>query len=151
MKTIEDAIHQKHFPDLRIKTDINIMYTSGWVSAHKHRILRPFGLTPQQFNILRILRGVAPGCVSMRYLADRMIDPTSNASRLVDKLVDKGWVDRRECPTDRRQVEIRITPDGLDQVGRTSDAIQEGARYYDHLTEEEMRQLNFLLDKVRNH
>jgi DNA-binding MarR family transcriptional regulator len=151
MKTIEEAIHQRQFADLYVKTDINITYTSSCLSAEKVRLLRPLDLTPQQFNILRILRGVNPGAVSVRYLAERMVDQTSNASRLVDKLVEKGWVDRKGCPTDRRQVEIRITPAGLEQVARASEVIRLGQQAYAVLSDQEMEALNGMLDKLRNH
>ncbi|MCO6484228.1 MAG: MarR family transcriptional regulator [Saprospiraceae bacterium] len=151
MKTIEQAIHQKHFADLRVKTDINLMYTSSMLSAEKVRMLRPMGLSPQQFNILRILRGVAPAAVSIRYLAERMIDQTSNASRLVDKLVEKAWVDRKICPEDRRQVEVRITEAGMARVGEASEVIARGMTPFDCFSEKEMGFLNELLDRLRNH
>lgn len=151
MKTIEEAIHQRQFADLREKTDVNISHTASCLSAAKTRLLRPLDLTPQQFNILRILRGIRPDAVSMRYLADRMVDQTSNASRLVDKLVEKGWVDRKTCPFDRRQVEVRITEEGLDKVALASEAIRIGQEPFDALLEEEMKALNHILDKLRNH
>lgn len=151
MKTIEEAIHQRRFADLHVKTDVNISHTASCLSAIKSRLLRPLDLTPQQFNILRILRGKGPQAVSIRYLAERMVDQTSNASRLVDKLVDKGWVDRKTCPSDRRQVEIRITDSGLEQVALASEAIRQGQKAFEALDDAEMQSLNRILDKLRNH
>lgn len=150
MIRLEDAIQQKHFPDVHLKMDINIMFTASWLANIKSRALKEFGISWQQFNILRILKGCHPKPASVRYLAERMIDQTSNASRLVDKLVLKKLVDRNVCPEDRRQVEITLTDHGMQEVGRASLELEGGVKsYLHHLTEEEATQLNALLDKIR--
>lgn len=150
MIRLEDAIQQKHFPDVHIKADINIMFTASWLANLKSRALKPFGISWQQFNILRILKGCQPKAASVRYLAERMIDQTSNASRLVDKLVQKDLVIRKVCPEDRRQVEITLTPYGLEEMNKASVAIEGDLRQHlSHLTVEEATLLNGLLDKIR--
>jgi DNA-binding MarR family transcriptional regulator len=150
MQSIEKAIHQKEFKDLGVKSDVNIMYTASWLIAEKTRLLRPMDLSLPQFNILRILRGAKGDPVSVRYLAERMIDQSSNASRLVDKLVQKGLALRRECPSDRRLVEITITPQGLTAVEQATQAIAGHQRCFSMLTDHEMQTLNTILDKIRN-
>lgn len=150
MQTIESAIHQKEFKDLRVKSDVNIMYTASWLIAEKTRILRPLELTVPQFNILRILRGAKGEPVSVRYLAERMIDQSSNASRLVDKLVQKQLVLRRECPADRRLVEITITREGLDLVEHATRLIAQQQHCFSLLSNHDMEMLNTILDKIRN-
>ena len=151
MKTIEQAIHQKEFSNSFVKAEVNILYTASWISAVRSRALRPLDLTVQQFNVLRILRGVYPGSVSLRYVAERMIDQTSNASRLVDKLLQKGLVVRKECSQDRRQVEIGITPDGLQRVAEASEVMSGSFSIPFPATDEELLLLSDILDKIRNH
>ncbi len=150
MIRLEDAIQQKHFPDVHLKMDINIMFTASWLANIKSRALKDVGISWQQFNILRILKGCHPQAASVRYLAERMIDQTSNASRLVDKLVLKKLVDRKTCPEDRRQVEITLTPFGLKEIDHASLELEGAVKsYLHHLTEDEASQLNALLDKIR--
>ena len=150
MKTIGEAIYQKQFPNNQVKADINIVYTASWLTVDKTRVLRPHKISVQQFNILRILRGLHPQVASLRYLAERMIDQTSNASRLVDKLFLNGLVDRKECPNDRRQVEITITEKGLVVVEEASNDIQKNLKNFANVTDEELELLNDILDKIRN-
>lgn len=151
MKTIEQAIHQREFSDAFVKAEVNILYTASWISAERSRSLRPMDLTVQQFNVLRILRGVHPGLVSLRYVAERMIDQTSNASRLVDKLLQKGLVVRQECVQDRRQVEIGITAEGLQRVAEASEEMSRSFSGPLTATQEELLLLSDILDKIRNH
>jgi len=110
---------------------------------------KPFGLTLPQFNILRILRGQHPLPATVALLIDRMLDKTSNASRIVDRLEDKKLVTRTVCPANRRAVDIRITKTGLellDQIEATG-VLNVGSNA--PLNEADMRQLNDLLDKMR--
>lgn len=151
MKTIEQAIQQREFSSPFVKAEVNILYTASWISAERSRALRPLDLTVQQFNVLRILRGVHPGLVSLRYVAERMIDQTSNASRLVDKLLQKGLVVRKECPQDRRQVEIGITTEGLQRVAAASEEMSKFFSLPFSATDEELLLLSVILDKIRNH
>lgn len=149
IQSIEEAIHQKQFTDLRVKSDVNITFTASWLMVEKTRVLRPFGLTMQQFNVLRILKGAKDGPVSIRYITERMIDKASNASRLVDKLVEKEWVLRKECPMDRRQVEVSISVKGLSILEEASLAVRNSQVVFNSLSDQEMDLLNHLLDKIR--
>ena len=150
MSSLEKAIHQKVFLDPYIKADINIMYTASWLATRKARALRHHGLTWQQFNVLRILRGSRPTPVTLSYVAERMIDQTSNASRLVDKLVSKELVERTQCPADRRQVNLLITEQGMVLVEQASHDLESSLHEtLRHLTSEEASTLNRLLDTIR--
>ena len=147
---IEEEIRQKQFRSDYQKAHINILFTAAWLTQQSTQVLKPFGISWQQFNILRILRGLHPQPVTVKLLTERMIDKMSNASRLVDKLKLKGLVEREECPMDRRRVDVRITDRGLELINRASEAM--GAhleRDLSTLKPEEARELNGLLDKLR--
>jgi DNA-binding MarR family transcriptional regulator len=150
MSSIEHAIQQAKFSSSLHRAQVNIIYTSAWLNQLTAKSLKPFGMSLQQFNILRILRGRAGKPATIKLLTERMIDKMSNASRLVDKLKEKGLVERQECPTDRRRVDIVITPAGLDLIQRASDAVDHKRdATFAGITDEEATQLSLLLDKLR--
>ncbi len=152
MKTIEEEIKQKKFPDIFVKTDVNLLFTSGWLQNVKSRFFKPFGLTQQQYNVLRILRGQYPKSIKLAQITQRMIDKMSNASRLVDKLQQKELVSQIQNPTNKREVSISITEKGLEllkeidiELAKTIPPIQ-----YKNVSVEELEQLNLILDKIRS-
>ena len=110
---IEEEIKQRSFKDVYHKVYINLIFTSGWLQEQQATIFKKYGLTLPQFNILRILRGQHPKPATLNLLIERMLDKTSNASRIVDKLEAKELVTRHQCPNDRRTVDIIITDKGL--------------------------------------
>lgn len=148
---IEDAIQQKHFVSEHQKVHINILYSAAWLSQLTTNILKPYGLTWQQFNVLRILRGHHPKPATVKLLTERMIDKMSNASRLVDKLLSKKLVIRQTAREDRRRVDIFITEEGLEVLSRASAELEKGLNFEKGtLTCEEAQMLNNLLDKLRS-
>ena len=148
---IEEAIQQQTFANMYAKTAINIMYSASWLNVIEKRLLKPFGITWQQFNILRILRGQKGKPASLKLITERMIDKMSNTSRLVDKLVAKGLVERHVCPEDRRLLEISITTSGLQQLQRASQVMDSGmVKIFEHVPDAELEILNELLDKIRS-
>ncbi len=147
---IEDEIKQPIFRDEFQKAHINLIYTAGWMQLRQAAAFKPFGLTLPQFNILRILRGQHPLPATVALLIDRMLDKTSNASRIVDRLEEKKLVTRTVCPANRRAVDIRITPAGLDLLSRIEESGALRDTGVEQLTETELQQLNFLLDKMRS-
>jgi DNA-binding MarR family transcriptional regulator len=150
MPTIEDAIKQPTFKTAAHRAQVNTIFTAAWLNQLTGQALKPFGLSLQQFNILRILRGRGGKPATVKLLTERMIDKMSNASRLVDKLKEKGFVERRECPTDRRRVDILITDAGLDMIERASEAVEASrTTAFSQLTDEEAVTLSHLLDKLR--
>ena len=149
---LEDEIKQPTFQSEAQKAFLNVMYTSGWLVQHQQSAFKPYGLTAPQYNILRILRGQHPLPATVAMLIDRMLDKTSNASRIVDKLEEKKLVTRTVCPANRRAVDIRITEAGLRLLRQIDDdgKVDPSGNGFDNLTLSEQRQLNILLDKIRS-
>jgi len=151
MPSINDLIKQSNFESERQKVLINLIFSGGWAKSHSSTNLKPFKLSWQQFNLMRILRGQKGEAVPLRVLAERMLDPQSNASRLVDKLVEKKWVKRVICSEDRRQVRLSLSKQGNDVLDKASKHLQhEISKVGGDLTLEELNQLSDLLDRFRN-
>jgi len=147
---IENEIKTSNISDNK-KAIINVIFTSNFLSEEISAVLKPFDLSLQQFNVLRILKGRKDKPANLSFIQDRMISRMSNTSRLVDKLIQKKLVNRQVCVNNRRKVEIFITPKGkalLKQVNKLVDdkefEITEG------LSEEQLQILNKLLNELRN-
>ncbi len=146
---IEEVIQQKKFVNEWIKADVNIMFTASWLGRIKMEVLKPAGISFQQFNILRILKGMNSKPATVKLLTERMVDKMSNASRLIDKLTKKELVERRSCQKDLRKVDVFITKEGEEVLAKVSIEIENSVKKHLNLTEEEARLLNGLLDKLR--
>ncbi len=147
---LEDEIQQKKFKNDTQKLAINLLYTSHWLNSFYNSYFKHTDITLQQYNVLRILRGQYPNPCNIKLIKDRMLDRMSDASRIVDKLKSKDLLIRRECPMDRRSVDIVITEKGLELL-KTLDAIDEDSKsVFKSLTKEEIITLNNLLDKLRD-
>lgn len=147
---IEEAIQQKAFTNPYHKAQVNVLYTAAWINQQSTQALKPFNISIQQFNILRILRGMHPEPATVKLLTERMIDKMSNASRLVEKLKQKDLVRREGCPEDRRRVNISITREGLDLLEKASQALDEAVgRHMEHLSKREAESLSSMLDQIR--
>ncbi len=147
---IEDEIKQSKFKSIYQKAAINLIFTASWMNTNSAEILKPFKISIQQFNILRILRGMQGEPASIKLLTERMLDKMSNASRLVEKLKSKGLVERHSCPQDRRQVDIFITKAGLKLIEDASVALEDSEQYsFDKISEQEAEMLNDILDRLR--
>jgi DNA-binding MarR family transcriptional regulator len=146
---IEAEIRQEKFQNNLQKAQVNILFTASWLSLRQKGLLMPFGISPQQFNVLRIVRGFRrPMCI--RELTSRMLDKSSNASRLVVKLIDKGLVTKETNPADHRFSAIWLTEAGLDLLEKASEVIaKDTAQAGNFLTEAEAGMLSDLLDKLR--
>lgn len=147
---IGDAIKQKEFKSEFQKLFINIIYTANWLNNESIKTLKPFGISPQQYNVLRILKGQHPNAITVNNIIDRMLDKSSNASRLVEKLKQKGLVERDVCNNDRRQVDIKITIKGIAIVEEISKKMDSFNNIKDAITIEEAEKMNTILDKLRN-
>lgn len=147
---IEEEINQRNFKSEFQKAHINILFTASWLSQQSAALLKSFNISWQQFNILRILRGMYPEPASVKLLTERMIDKMSNASRLVEKLKQKGLVERTACDEDRRKVNVRITELGLEVLKEASSVMEENLENnMEEVTAEEAAVLNNILDKMR--
>ena len=147
--SIEKDIKQANFKSPYSKAVINILYTNNWLQSLQVEIFKPFDLTLQQYNVLRILRGQYPNPITVIAIIERMLDKMSNASRLVDKLLVKELVIRKLCPHDRRAVDVIITEKGLKLLEELDTLQNQWEDKLRGLTESEALQLSNLLDKMR--
>lgn len=136
--------------ELSNKTLINLMYTTRQMEQH-YGPVKAFDISMQQYNVLRILRGQRGNPANLSTIQERMIDKSSNTTRLIDKLLAKDLVSRQVCPTNRRKIEVFITQKGLELL-EEMDPVVEGsnARVTQHMSDQELNTLNTLLDKLRN-
>lgn len=132
------------------KTVINIMYTSRIIEEAVAAILKPYDLTMPQYNVMRILRGQKGKPANLCTIQERMVDRSSNTTRLVDKLIKKGWAQRTVCKNNRRKVEITITSTGLDILKELDPITEENNKnILKNLTEEQLIEINYTLDTLR--
>ena len=146
---LEDEIKQSKFKNEYHKLGVNIIYTANWLSHHHSRHCKQYDITSEQFNILRILRGQHPKAATVNLLIERMLNKMSNASRLVEKLRKKGFVERQINEADRRACDVMITKKGLGLLSELDIAEKEWNTMISHLSEREARTINNLLDKLR--
>ena len=150
MSKIEEEIQQKSFDNNYLKAHVNILFTASWLNNQISDALKDHQITTQQFNVLRILKGTAQKPISVKDLTSRMIDRMSNASRLVDKLVKKGYAHRTPSSTDRRRVDVILTPTGLICVNSASLAVETKIdEIFNTISPEEAEKLSSLLDQIR--
>lgn len=143
---IEDHINAR-FKDEMHKAIVNVRFTSNWIGAYYSKQLERFGLSLPQFNILRILRG-AGEALSVNLVKQRMLEKSPNTTRLIDKLIEKKLIKRTRSKKDRRIVLVAIRPEGLKMLNDIDIIFDE--LNLDHvLRNDEARQLNLLLDKIR--
>jgi DNA-binding MarR family transcriptional regulator len=146
---IQKELQQKRFESEKQKLVLNVLFTAGWLDCQATRVFKPHGLSPQQYNVLRILRGQHPQAASANLIATRMIDRSSNVSRLIDKLLEKGLVTRQENSEDRRSISVAITRKGLDLLERIGKEVPELAKTMKGVTEAEARMASDVLDRMR--
>lgn len=133
------------------KALLNVMYTQNVIAEKFSELLKPFELSAEQFNVLRILRGQKGNAVNMCTIQERMIAKTSNTTRLVDKLLLKDLVLREICPQNRRKMEITITAKGMELLKQLDPLVEAHEKKFgNNLTPNELEQLNILLEKFRN-
>ena len=145
----EDIKQQKKFTCPYEKLAINLLYTSGWLYNLNAARLKQFDITPEQYNVLRILRGAFPKPLMLGEISCRMLDKSSNSTRLVEKLRQKELVKRDICPDNRRQVDIMITEKGLGILTTIDNEEDEWLKNMKSISGEEADEMNRLLDKLR--
>jgi DNA-binding MarR family transcriptional regulator len=144
---IEEAIHSA-FSSPQQKAIVNIRYTSNYLGNIQSNFMAQHDLSMPQFNILRILRG-AKGQINVNTVKDRMVEKSPNTTRLMDKLIDKGLIERFRCTEDRRVVFVNITKDGLELLSEIDKNLDVNSLIRAELSNEEANLLSDLLDKVR--
>ena len=129
---------------------LNLLFTENWITDKITTTLKPFDITTQQFNVLRILKGMKGKPSSLQTIQERMINKMSNTTRLVDKLIKKNFVQREQCESNRRKVDITITKEGIEALEEINKVVDESeSKLTESLTQDELKQLNHLLNKLR--
>ena len=146
---LEQDIKQEKFNNEFDKMAVNILFTSSWLHHINANRLKAHDITPEQFNVLRILRGSHPKAMMLADITSRMIDKSSNCTRLVEKLRQKGLVAREICEGNRRQVDISITDQGQAILKKIDSEENEWLSTLKNITKTEAQELNRILDKLR--
>ncbi|MBP6386245.1 MAG: MarR family transcriptional regulator [Pseudarcicella sp.] len=146
---IEDELKQQNFINPHNKALVNIIFTNNWLMNEQNNLLKPFGISPQQYNVLRILRGQKATPLSINTISERMLDRMSNVSRLVDKLYLSKLVSRKESKKDRRSVDVKITQVGLDLLSEIDVLQNKMTDNLKNISNEEATLLSDLLDRIR--
>lgn len=147
--SLSKEIKQKDFRSEYQKAILNILYTHNYLVTHMTEAFKDFDITRQQYNVLRILRGQYPNPASINLIKDRMLDKMSDTSRIVERLRIKGLIARADSKNDKRSVEITITHLGLELLDKMEGPVDNLESLLHGITEDETRQLNMLLDKMR--
>ncbi len=146
---IEEEIKQSKFRNVHHKVAVNLLYTAAWLDDQNKNFFKEYGITNQQFNILRILRGQLPNKISGAEIKNRMLDKNSDVSRLLDRLILKKLVSKSQCPNDKRAADVLITEAGLDLLKKIDSKMDETDLAVFHLNKTEATLLSDLLDKCR--
>lgn len=147
---LEDEIKQvKAFRSEYSKAIVNLIFTYNWFDSHSKSFFKEFDITSQQFNVLRILRGQHPQPSTINLLKERMLDKMSDASRLIERLLIKGLVERTKASSDKRAVDIYISPKGEKLLSKIDLKMPFFEDQFKTLTDDEVVTLNTLLDKLR--
>jgi DNA-binding MarR family transcriptional regulator len=148
--SIEEEIKQAKFKSPHQKAVLNLLFTANWIQNKQRELFEPFGITGQQYNILRILRGHQPKPIPAVEIKSRMLDKNSDVSRLLDRLIGKKLVQKNQCPNDKRASDISITEEGLNLLNKLDTAINNLDSHYLNLSKEDAKKLSDLLDKARS-
>lgn len=148
---IEDVIKSTVTLNDAKKVILNFTYTQIVIGDKFHEILKPYDISREQYNVLRILRGQKGSPANLCIIQERMLSKNSNTTRLIDKLLLKDYVTREVCPDNRRKIEVLITQKGLDILTELDPIVVEHEQLFaNNLTQQELEQLNILLEKYRN-
>ena len=147
--SIEKDIQQPKFRNEYHKTVVNLIFTYNWITEKNKQFFEKGDITPQQYNILRILRGAGKPLSTLQ-IRQRMLDKMSDTSRIVDRLVKKELVQKVICKTDRRLVDVTITDTGLQLLDQLDSYNEQMDLMLGNLSEEDAKMLNHLLDKIRS-
>ena len=147
---LEDEIKTKAFRSERHKLTVNLIYTYSWLVNRNGKVFKRFGLTLQQYNILRILRGQFPNMCNIQLLKERMLDKQPDVSRLIDRLHQKGLIERTTSATDRRKLDLLISASGLALLAEIDPVVEAMEEGFESLTSEEIQTVNELLDRLRD-
>ena len=146
---LEDVLQTTRFESLQHKAVLNVMYTAYWYKAKTNGLLKEFGLTTEQFNVLRILKGKHPTAMCVKDIGSRMIEENSNVPRIVDRLILKELAARTQSAEDRRETLVSLTEKGLNELAIVNKALKKFTETLVQLTDEEALALNNTLEHLR--
>ena len=146
---LEDALKTTRFTDERHRATLNLLYSSYWLKKHFSGSMKDLGLTMEQYNVLRILKGKHPDQMCVKDIGSRMIEKSSNVPRIIDKLLLKDLVQRGQSTEDKRETLVALTEKGLEQLAKANSSLNVSASGIIGINEEEALQLNELLEKMR--
>lgn len=147
---LEQAIKTKKFSSPQFQVILEILFTAGCIDRDNNEKLKPFDISIQQFNILRILNGSHPNKLPVHEIKDRMVQKTPNTTRLIDKLINKDYVERVRCDKDRRVIYINITTKGIKLLNTINTEANISSSFINKLNTEEANYLITLLEKIRS-
>lgn len=149
MATLEEELKQKDFKNEIMKANINVLFTANWLYNKISTKLKPYNITHEQFNVLRILKGSHPTCLCQKDILSRMIAPNSNVTLIVKKLKDKNLINISQSESDKREYQINITNSGLDLLNEIDANFKNSNDLISNLSISEAFHLNALLEKLR--
>jgi len=146
---ISEEIKQTTFDNVYLKAFINVIFTGNFLRHLQHKTLKPYGITIQQFNVLKILKGKHPIAMQAGEIKKVMLDKSPDLTRLINRLIKNGWVKRGKSKTSGREVAITITNSGLEFIKKVEKVALKDVELMNNLSETEAELLSNLLDKVR--
>lgn len=146
---LEDALQTNHFRDAKHKASLNILYSAWWLKSVISRELKVSGITLEQYNVMRILKGKSPQPMCVKDIAGRMIEKGTNVPRIIDRLVDKKLVKRGTDPKDKRHTVMQLTATGFELLEQCTKKMNQVTDKIIRLSEKDAEQLNKLLEKMR--
>ncbi len=146
---LEEVLKQEKFDNIHEKLALNFIYTANRIESKINCLLKGSNLSSQQYNVLRILKGQYPTPVTLLQIKERMLDKESNVSRLVEKLFQAGLINRKQCPNDRRQLDIILTHKGHELLDYLNPKVKDEIEKQFNITKEKAGQLNDMIDNIR--
>lgn len=146
---LEEEIRQSKFESMHQKAVLNVIFTANWINGRFRDIFKPYDLTPQQYNVLRILRGRHPQSANPGEIKDVMLDKNPDLTRLCDRLCKVGMITRTVNKNNRRKMNIKITDKGLEVLAQIDPEMRRLQESMVFISEDESSHLSDLLDKMR--
>ena len=146
---LEEEIRQSKFESMHQKAVLNVIFTANWINSRFRDIFKPYDLTPQQYNVLRILRGRHPKSANPGEIKDVMLDKNPDLTRLCDRLCKVGMITRTVNKNNRRKMNIKITDKGLEVLAQIDPEMRRLQESMVFISEDESASLSDLLDKMR--
>lgn len=147
---LEEELKTEKFKTEQQRAALSVLFTANWIEERTNECFKQYGISQEQYNVLRILKGQKGKPANLSTVQERMIHRMSNATRLVEKLKQKGYVTRVTCEDNRRKVEIAITDSGLLLLDQIDPKLaQTEIDLFRKLNDQEIKEIGILLDKIR--